>query len=870
MATLDTSQDTLVFDDEFNSLSAKSAANSSGTWNLIYNYNNHWLPANGEQEYYVDPTTQTNLPNPFSTNNGVLTIQANPTPSNLLGATQNQPYTSGAMTTIGTFAQTYGVFEMRAQLPAGQGLWPAFWLLPANGQWPPEIDIMEMLGNQVNTDYTTVHSNSISGGSSGQGNTVANTTTGYHTYAVDWEPDTITFYFDGQQVFQTATPSDLKNMPMYMLLNLAVGGSWPGNPNSSTQFPANYNVDWVRVYSTANTIADYNHTPAPNGTSDSTPGPDAGTSGTTTGGSTGGTTGSTTGGSTGGSTGGTTSSGSTGSTGTGSTSTTSAGTTTAGDPPLSADPVTQVTGGSTAGTIYAPAGTTPTKFYSPSGLDTFVANAGDDTFLITNNSGTSQHETIVLPSVHGVETVQWYGDGSYTLQDGITNLFMMHSGTGIGNSMADRLVASPYGNTLVAGTGNDLLVGGAGADTFVIKGGLAVQDTIASLGANDVVQLTNSYADFATALSHMSQAGSDVVLDMGGGETLTLRGVALSSLTASEFSFLNPASTTSTATTGGSTGTTSTGTTGTGSTGTTSTGSTGTTSTGTTDTGSTGTGSTGTTSTGTTTTAGDPPLSADPVTQVTGGSTAGTIYAPAGTTPTKFYSPSGLDTFVANAGDDTFLITNNSGTSQHETIVLPSVHGVETVQWYGDGSYTLQDGITNLFMMHSGTGIGNSMADRLVASPYGNTLVAGTGNDLLVGGAGADTFVIKGGLAVQDTIASLGANDVVQLTNSYADFATALSHMSQAGSDVVLDMGGGETLTLRGVALSSLTASEFSFLNPASTASTGGTTGTGSGTTSSTGSTGTTSTGTTGTGGVTTTGHSVHITDHYYLHGHWA
>jgi beta-glucanase (GH16 family) len=277
MATLDLSQAKFVFDDEFNSFNMRSSSNPNGVWQTSYAFGGHTLSSNGEQEYYVDPSNQPNLPNPFSANNGVLTITANPTPGNLMSQTQGLPYTSGVMITDGNFAQTYGIFEMHAQLPAGQGLWPAFWLLPTDHSWPPEIDVMEMLGNQVNTDYTTVHSNSLSGGSSGQGNTVADTTTGYHTYAVDWEPDYVTFYFDGQQVFKTATPSDM-HKPMYMLANLAVGGNWPGHADGSTPFPAGMNIDWIRAYATSNTIADVNNSPAPYSTVDSTPGADAGSS----------------------------------------------------------------------------------------------------------------------------------------------------------------------------------------------------------------------------------------------------------------------------------------------------------------------------------------------------------------------------------------------------------------------------------------------------------------------------------------------------------------------------------------------------------------------------------------------------------------
>ena len=791
MATLNLSQDKLVFDDEFNSLSLRSTSNPNGIYDTQYIFGGRTLSSNNEAEFYIDPSYNNLGIDPFSVNNGVMTITASKTPSNILSQVQNLPYLSGLIETDKSFAQTYGVFEMRAQLPAGQGLWPAFWLLPSDGSWPPEIDVMEVLGNAMTKLYTTIHSSTA--GTSGASPTVANMSTGYHTYAVDWEPNTITFYFDGQEVYQVATPSDM-HKPMYMIANLGVGGagSWPGATNSSTPIPANMNIDYIRAYASANTIAGVDTAPAPNTTSDSTPGPDAGTTPPVV---------------------------------TPPVVTPPVVTppvvtppvvtppvvtppvvtppvvtppvvtppvvtppvvTPQADPPMSAAPVTQLTGGSTPGTLTA--GSQPTKFYSLNGHDTFVAGSGDDTFLITNA------EKIVLPTVHGVETVQWWGSGSYTLQAGITDLVMMHGGTGIGNAQPNQLIASAWGNTLVAGTAHDVMTGGAGADTFVIKGGIgAVDDTVANLGSTDHISISNSYADFATAKSHMSQVGADTVLDMGGGQTLTLRGVALASVTAGEFTFASPAS---------------------------------------------GGGTvvppvvtppvvTPPVVTPPVTPQVDPPMSAAPVTQLTGGSTPGTLTA--GSQPTKFYSLNGHDTFVAGSGDDTFLITNA------EKIVLPSVHGVETVQWWGNGSYTLQAGITDLVMMHGGTGIGNAQPNQLIASAWGNTLVAGTAHDVMTGGAGADTFVIKGGIgAVDDTIVKLGSTDHISISNSYADFATAKSHMSQVGADTVLAMSGGQTLTLRGVALTAVTAGEFTFASPATTTtggSTGATTGAATGTT---------------------------------------
>ena len=251
---------TLSFGDDFNSLSLRSG--SSGTWSTGWNYSpvSGQAGYNNELEWYVNPAyAPTASANPFSTSNGVLNITAKPATSRVQPYIGGQTYTSGMINTYHSFAQTYGYFEMSAKLPAGQGLWPAFWLMPTDGSWPPELDVMEVLGNRSTQLYTTVHSQ-VSGASgwidptggvnhytTGAGTTVTDTSAGFHTYGVDWEPDKITWYFDGQKIFQAATPADM-NKPMYLIANLAVGGDWPGSPISSTKFPATMQIDYIRAY----------------------------------------------------------------------------------------------------------------------------------------------------------------------------------------------------------------------------------------------------------------------------------------------------------------------------------------------------------------------------------------------------------------------------------------------------------------------------------------------------------------------------------------------------------------------------------------------------------------------------------------------
>jgi beta-glucanase (GH16 family) len=183
---------------------------------------------------------------PWTDANGILTLTAAPASADVSAQINGYGYTSGEINTYHSFSQTYGYFEMKAELPAGQGFWPAFWLLPESGAWPPELDVMEVLGNNTGVLYNTVHTNELGYHTmAGDGGvSVADMSSGYHTYGVDWEPDNITFYFDGHAVYQTATPSDM-NAPMYMIANLADGGYWPGGADGQT---GQMNIDYIRAY----------------------------------------------------------------------------------------------------------------------------------------------------------------------------------------------------------------------------------------------------------------------------------------------------------------------------------------------------------------------------------------------------------------------------------------------------------------------------------------------------------------------------------------------------------------------------------------------------------------------------------------------
>lgn len=171
-------------------------------------------------------------------------------------------YTSARIRTQGLFSQAYGRFEARIRIPRGQGLWPAFWMLgdniPSVG-WPQsgEIDIMENIGREPTVVHGTMHGPGYSGANGiGGPDTLA---TGafaddFHVYAVEWSPSEVKWQVDGHEYFRT-TPASLPpgttwvyDHPFFLILNVAVGGGWPGDPDAATVFPQPMLVDYVRVY----------------------------------------------------------------------------------------------------------------------------------------------------------------------------------------------------------------------------------------------------------------------------------------------------------------------------------------------------------------------------------------------------------------------------------------------------------------------------------------------------------------------------------------------------------------------------------------------------------------------------------------------
>lgn len=229
---------------------------SAGKWALTFQDEFSGTSVNTSKWKNKGPTLAGNkelqkyTPDNLSQKNGVLDI----TPEKQTAGGQTK-YTSGTLRTDGMFSQKYGYFEIRAQMPEGQGMWPAFWLRPnydSPTRGAKEIDVFEYIGGK---DPNTIHMTNHWGQNYGadhhqkpQKTTLNTATSQYHTYGIDWQPDSITWYIDGKPVAKST--EGVPQEEMFMILNLAIGGKWPGNPDATTPFGEDnaFKVDYVRVY----------------------------------------------------------------------------------------------------------------------------------------------------------------------------------------------------------------------------------------------------------------------------------------------------------------------------------------------------------------------------------------------------------------------------------------------------------------------------------------------------------------------------------------------------------------------------------------------------------------------------------------------
>jgi beta-glucanase (GH16 family) len=235
------------FSDDFDGAAGAGVDGSKWGHETGDNVNNH------ERQWYTDGTANAALDG-----QGHLVITAKKENSGNNCWYGPCEYTSARLNTSGKFSASSGHIEARMKLPRGQGMWPAFWMLGTdigNVGWPQcgEIDIMENVGFEPNSVHGTIHGPGYSGSAGiGAAYNGPNFSDDFHTYAIDWSTDRIVWSVDGN-AYQTRTPADVGgnqwvfNHDFFVILNLAVGGYWPGDPDGSTQFPQQLVVDYVHV-----------------------------------------------------------------------------------------------------------------------------------------------------------------------------------------------------------------------------------------------------------------------------------------------------------------------------------------------------------------------------------------------------------------------------------------------------------------------------------------------------------------------------------------------------------------------------------------------------------------------------------------------
>ena len=229
----------LVWEDDFNGKELDLTK-----WS--YDYGENWF--HNELQAYTNNSRNVYL------KDGMLHLKA------IKETYKNKNYTSGRIFTRYTASWMYGRFEARMKMPSGQGMWPAFWMLPVWLDWPQygEIDVMEYLGHQPTTQYGTMHYakdyfHLNSRGGIYKSPRMLNES--FNVYATEWLQDEIKLYFNDIMYF-SLKKSQIKEgelwpfegIPFYIILNLAVGGNWPGPPDNTTVFPQEFLVDYVRIY----------------------------------------------------------------------------------------------------------------------------------------------------------------------------------------------------------------------------------------------------------------------------------------------------------------------------------------------------------------------------------------------------------------------------------------------------------------------------------------------------------------------------------------------------------------------------------------------------------------------------------------------
>ena len=211
---------------------------------------------NNELQFYTDSDSNSYV------ENGNLILKAHVVPQGIGSSKGLRYYSSARLRTYGKGDWKYGRIEVKAKVASGQGIWPAIWMLPTDwlfGGWPSsgEIDIMEHVGYDLGVVHGSVHTEAYNHKINTQRSSarkIANVDTEFHVYSIIWDKDKISFFIDDVQyfLFENDQQGNYKTWPFdqrfHLLINIAVGGDWPGNPDNSTNFPRKMLVDYVRVY----------------------------------------------------------------------------------------------------------------------------------------------------------------------------------------------------------------------------------------------------------------------------------------------------------------------------------------------------------------------------------------------------------------------------------------------------------------------------------------------------------------------------------------------------------------------------------------------------------------------------------------------
>ncbi len=511
----------IIFNDDFTSSSILNSG-PDRAWNTTFPGGGRVLPQLGEDQIFLDDgktvlgSTTVNI-DPFTIGNGVLNIQAKPTPSTLLSSVGGWQYTSGMVNTGGgAFDFKYGYVEIRAQVPTGQGLLPTFYMVRSDRAQLGEIDIFELPGSKSSYLNQTVHYSTSGTGLTDVGKVVrtalpVDLSKGFHTYGVDWQEQRITFYLDGVAMGSMATPDSLK-APMFMIAHIGVGGTWGGQPDGSTPWPATMKVDYVRVWQDA--AASIAVTKSGTAGSESMAGGDGndvlrGFDGN--------------------------------------------------DVILGSRGNDLVDGGNGADRLLGGMGAD--TLVGGTGADTLEGGRGNDTYVMNDTgnviidlpgSGFDTVETNLLSMGVGgtIEGLVFKGAGNFKgFGTGVDNRIVGGAGldtliggagsdTLIGNAGSDKLNGGLGNDVMYSGGGNDTLLGDGGSDLFVINGRDGAGSTLVAdfqRGIDKINVSALGFTSFTDVTSHSAMNGQGNLYLAKNGETVVMQAIKLGQLTAGDF-----------------------------------------------------------------------------------------------------------------------------------------------------------------------------------------------------------------------------------------------------------------------------------------------------------------------------------------------